>query len=346
MLNWQPSLAERHREVNIDKRTPAQPPRAPSGLEVLVKSQHQRVERVILFAEELAGTLRKEFEAVWASVPPGPTGDLAEELGGRLDVLEAKVARARTQLAHINPKYPQEALRALQGFDLNDLTASAKGLEGLAARLRESLAAGVGPATEEAAPGGKGLMGFLRKLAADPTIVEGTARAAAPPRPVDPAVLKAKQAFEAAFQLVTDVLDYVGPRLSMVKVPLEVIGLPGRKQPWDHVKAHLLPTGQAQGLPQANMKWLPHLAKLFYDDMHATQKAHMAVVQWGDAQTLFSDAQLLQSALASAPPDRTQRLLDNFNTGKLRASIFPLSHLHMSFRGIKHLETIFPPPSA
>lgn len=346
MLNWQPSLAERHREVNIDRRAPAQPPRAPSGLEVLVKSQYQRVERVILFAAELAETLRKEFEAVWAAMPTGSAGELAEQLAGRLDVLDAKVARARTQLRGVNPKFPPEAMRQLQAFDLNDLTASAKGLEGLAAQLREAVAAP--PAPAEAAPAeAKGIMGFLRKLAADPTVVEGTTRSAPPPRPViDPAVEKAKQAFEGAVQLVADVMEYIGPRLTMVKVPLEVIGLPGRKKPWDDVKATLLPTGQAQGLPPASMKWLPHLAKLFYSDMNATQKAHMAVVQWGEAQTLYGDAQLLQSALASAPPERVKRLLDSFNTGKLRAAIFPLSHLHMSFRGIPHLESIFPPPTA
>lgn len=342
MLNWQPSLAERHWEVNIDRRSPAQPPKAPSGLEVLARSQYQRVERVILFASELAATLRQEFEPVWAAGPPGEAGVLAEELSGRLDVLDAKVERAGAALRLVNVKFAPEAMRALQAFDLNELTASAKGLEGLAARLREALVAPVAEAPE----GGKGLMGFLRKLAADPTIVEGTARPA-PPRPaLDPAAEKAKQAFEAAVQLVADVLDYVGPRLGMVKVPLEVIGLPGRKQPWETVKATLLPTGQAQGLSPASMKWLPHLAKLFYEDMGATQKAHMAVVQWGDAQALYGDAQLLRSALASAPPERSRRLLDAFNTGKLRAAIFPLSHLHMSFRGVQHLETIFPPPSA
>jgi hypothetical protein len=313
---------------------------------MLAKSQYQRVERVILFAAELAGTMRKEFEPVWRT--PGPIAEAAEALIGRLEVLERKVERAETALSGVNLKFPQEAMRALTGIDLNDMTASAKGLEGLAARLREVVAAhSVRPAEAPVGtePQGKGLLGFLRKIAADPTIVEGTARPA-PPRPVDPAIDKAKQAFEGVMQLVTEVLEYVSPRLHMVKVPLEVIGLPGPKKPWDDVKAKLLPTGQAQGLPPASLKWLPHLAKLFYEDMGAVQKGHMAVVQWVEAQSLFGDAQLLQSALSSAPPDRVKRLLDSFNVGKLRAAIFPLSHLHISFRGVKHLETIFPPPSA
>lgn len=310
---------------------------------MLAKSQYQRVERVILFAAELAGTLRKEFEPVWDA--PGPLGEAAETLAGRLEVLERKVDRARSGLAGVSLKFPQETMRALTAIDLNDLTASAKGLEGLAAQLREAVAAHSAPAAAPAEVPGKGLLGFLRKIAADPTIVEGTARPA-PPRPADPAVEKARQGFESAMTLVADVLEYISPRLMMVKVPLDVIGLPGRKKPWDEVKASLLPTGQAQGLPPASMKWLPHLAKLFYDDMGATQKGHMAVVQWTEAQSLYGDAQLLRSALSQAPPERARRLLDSFNLGKLRAAIFPLSHLHMSFRGVKHLETIFPPPSA
>jgi hypothetical protein len=48
-------------------------------------------------------------------------------------------------------------------------------------------------------------------------------------------------------------------------------------------------------------------------------------------------------ALATAPPPRATALLDRFDVRKLRAAIFPLSHLDVTFAGVPPLDELFPP---
>ena len=45
----------------------------------------------------------------------------------------------------------------------------------------------------------------------------------------------------------------------------------------------------------------------------------------------------------AAAPRRAQ-LLANFETPRYYAALHPLRHLHVTFRGLPHLEALFPPP--
>ena len=189
--------------------------------------------------------------------------------------------------------------------------------------------------------------GMLRREAAPDVRRMATGRPAGlpPARPPLPSVEKNRQAFEAALALVAEVLEFISPRLLLVKVSLVATGLPGRKRPWETITQELLPAAQAAGVPQPQMLWLPLLVKLFYTDMTAVQRAHMALVQWDQALKMHTDAGRVQSEMTTEPAGKHRALLDSFHLGKYRAAIYPLSHLHVSFKGLPHLSELFPPPA-
>jgi hypothetical protein len=117
----------------------------------------------------------------------------------------------------------------------------------------------------------------------------------------------------------------------MFKVALDATGLPGRKKPWEEVTQGLQSAGVAAGVPQAQLPWLSTLSKLYYSDMTAVQKTHMALTQWEETRTLHADAELLTDALATAEPARMPVLLGHFDLPRYRAAAYPISHLHLTF---------------
>ncbi|MNS55066.1 hypothetical protein D3C72_878920 [compost metagenome] len=196
------------------------------------------------------------------------------------------------------------------------------------------------------APARAGFLGMLKKLA-DPVAVEPLPAAAAAlgdAPAIDPAVNKARQAFDAAFELVQEVLEYVTPRLEVVQVALDTTGLPGRKEPWEVVTKALKPNAVAAGIPEPHLPWLPPFTKLFYQNMAAVQKAHMAIVQWSETRTMHERADALRAGLAATPAPRQGALLESFDLGKYRAAVYPISHLHVSFAGVSPLQDFFPSP--
>jgi hypothetical protein len=93
---------------------------------------------------------------------------------------------------------------------------------------------------------------------------------------------------------------------------------------------------QAAGIGAGEAPWVGHLAKVFIDDQRAAREAHVALVRWDQARAADQRAQAVL-----ADPAR----LGGFDTAAYRAAIFPLSHLHVAFRGLPHLGSLFPPPA-
>lgn len=346
MLYWVPSLAE---VASRGQRIPPAhtPAAAPSGLEGLISQKTQRIRRVAVFAQELARNLRREYGALWLPPQPGRTPLAAEAqlrvntFVRRVNLLAEKAAEAERYLASVQSQNTGERLRLLNAFDAEAIAKAAQGIEAQAAEVRELLAGAPKPA-----PSPRAKTGSLRELfhkLTEPVAVEALpAEKPAPP----PAFERARQAFDAAFALAKGVLEYVSPRLRLFQVALDATGLPGPKRPWEAVTAALRPSAEAAGVAPSQFPWLTVLAKLYYQDLAAVQKTHVAITQWQEASGLHDEAQLLVSTLASAEPAHAPRLLAQFDLPRYRAATYPISHLHVAFKGIGHLQTFFPPPAS
>lgn len=328
---------------------------------------------MVAFAEERINALRREFGMLWlaregqAALPPSARGP-AETFTRRMEATRAKIQQAQRAMAGLQGKGPIEVLTVARQLEGENFGAAMQGLEEQARGLRQQLgmpaarpqaapAAGTGPLARLAGAGAtgplprpgtqplaggarEGFLGKLKKLGEPPTVEAMPAPAAEAP----PAVSRARQAFEAAYELVRGVLEYVTPRLEVVKVALDTTGLPAKKAEWEVVTKTLKPNAVAAGIPEPHMPWLPPLTKLMYQNMSAVQKAHMALVQWGDARRMHAEAEQLTTVIADAPEPRQESMLASFDLGKYRAAVYPISHLHVSFQGLSPLSDFFPAP--
>lgn len=326
----------------MDRRQPK--PKTPvqvGPLEALLRSNYKRVQSVVLFLLELGNALRKEFDPLWSKQERSQP---ELELVQRVDAVLEAAARGREFLARVDVMAAQAALKALLAYDVSGMTVAARGLEAVARQLRairEIEAAAAASAAPE-----RGLLATVRRWASAPNLqeLERAPRAGSKEAAVAAELARVRQTFESAFGFVSDVLRYVGPRLNIAKLALAATGLPGRRRPWDDITGSLLQDGTAAGLSKGHLLWLAHLTRLFYDDTTATQRAHVAVSQWDEAQGLQGDAELLRATLATTSSARQLDLLGRFNVGKFRAAALPLSHLHLTFKGIPHLQDMFPVP--
>lgn len=345
-------------------------PFASSPQDDLLESHLQRYQRVLGFAGNFARAKKKEFELVWAR--PMAFGPKAAEFVKRVDGLLVRVAEGENILRYAKGQPARAAFNALGAFDINALTNQTKGLESLATELKahpgiETAMAGLltnpdGQPGRGTGPLGKvqtgqlvdqtraqtGRLAELMKswLAPASVVKAGPAPALIDAQRADKAFEQNKQALEAAIDLVTKVLKGVSPRLHVLEVALSTTGLPGRARDWDDIEEEIPEAGEAAGFSSAQIGWLYHLADLFTADSRATQSAHVAIVQWGQARVLLGEAQLVKETMASGPPHKSVMLLKEFNLGRFRAAAFPLSHLHLSFKGVNLLQDLFPEPTA
>lgn len=177
----------------------------------------------------------------------------------------------------------------------------------------------------------------------------GLPRSPIPPRPGaapmdEAAVQGARKAFDQAVKLAREVLAYVSPRLTLADVALTATGLPTAPRPWPLIEPALAPAAEQAAVAPPLRPWLPILAQLFLADRDATRKTHQAITQWKQARELHHHADRVEAQLAQAPPVSHPALLRSFDAPRMRASVYPLSHLHLHFQGVPHLSTIFPPP--
>lgn len=342
-----------------------------SGAGAPAHPQLQKATRAIAFAEERSNALRREFGMLWLTGAPSlpePAREPAAQFVRRMEAVRTRIVQAQRAIVGLKGKGPIEMFATLKQVDAEGLGPLIQGVDeqaralrallGLAAPatrpptgpLSQARAAAGAPPTGTApasAPAKAGFLGMLKKLA-EPAAVEPLAAVGASEAgeaPVaDPAVGKARQAFDAAFELVQDVLDYVTPRLEVVQVALDTTGLPGRKEPWEVVTKTLKPNAVAAGIPEPHLPWLPPFTKLFYQNMAAVQKAHMAIVQWSETRAMHERADALRAGLETTPATRQGAMLEAFDLGKYRAAVYPISHLHVSFAGVSPLQDFFPSP--
>jgi hypothetical protein len=334
----------------------------------LLENQLQRYQRVLGFAGGFARAKRREFDVVWAR--PQAFGPKAVEFVKRVEALGARVAEGENVLRYAKGQPARAAFNALGAFDLNAVTAATKGLETMAAELKEhpgiqAAVAGLLAAPDPRKPGtgplqafkaatgpldGKGTTGrlaeMMRSWIAPASVVKaGPSPEVLEAQKADRAFEQNRQALESAIDLVVKVLKSVSPRLHVIQVALDATGLPGKAKEWEAIEDEIPEAGEAAGFSAAQVGWLFHLADLFTADMKAMQAAHMATVQWGQARALLGEAETVRETMKAAPPAKSVALLKEFNLGRFRASVFPLSHLHLSFRGMPLLQDLFPEPT-
>jgi hypothetical protein len=181
--------------------------------------------------------------------------------------------------------------------------------------------------------------GLLRRWTA-PAEVEAAPAPAAPAPPVPDA---ARRAFAAAYRLACEVLEYVTPRLGLVRVALEATGLPARRRALAEIEATLYFRCVQAEVPEAQLGFMPPLTMLLYEDDQAVRRVHVALTGWNEAEALHADAVLVDRALAEEPasPGPTA---DLFDVGRYRAALFPVSHLHVAFAPFPWLRDLFPAP--
>lgn len=188
---------------------------------------------------------------------------------------------------------------------------------------------------------GQGLRAWFAKLSAP-----AQAEAARPPEVPQEVEHPRRVALRQAWRLAGEVLAFVSPRLQLVAVALGSAGLPGPGRPWPEVQAAMPQEGAKRGLPPEGLGWVGPLATLFLAHGEATRRGHGAVVQWEACQGLHAKASALLPMLPKHPAPLCPGALQAFDLPAYRASVHPISHLHLTFQGLPHLAQLFPPPEA
>lgn len=333
----------------------------------LLENNLQRYQRTLSFASAFARAKRAEFDLLWQR--PNAFGPKAADFVKRIDALLARAQEGESIVKYARGQATRAAYNTLGTFDIKALSAATKGLESLAGELKAHpgiqaamaslLAApdprqpGTGPLTpsrsataplDAKAVTGK-LADLMRSWVAPTSIVKaGPTPAEIEAQRAERALEQNRQALAAAIELVSRVLKSVSPRLHVMEVALAATGLPGKARAWEEIEAEIPEAGEAAGFSPAQVGWLFHLADLYTVDPRAMQAAHMVIVQWGQARVLLGEAEMVRRTLESAPA-KSVHLLREFNLGRFRASVFPLSHLHLSFKGIPLLQDLFPEPT-
>jgi len=284
------------------------------GLEERIKQQRRRVERVLAFLEAVEGAARRD-----PALAGAPLEQAAALYGGTARLKGQELLAALTA---IDLEPATEAMRALQAQPVLPSSGtsplSAPGQRAKTAPLPPS----VRPATVRSAPTGA----FQRDRAA-----AGLA---------DRAFLQGRKGFEAAYRLGTELLGYVGPRLTMVQAALGVTGLPGPRRPWEEVLKACPQAAAGAGIGAPMQPWVPKLAQLFHSQVDVARRAFVAVNHWTTAKELHGEAQRVAGGLDGPTGEAALR---QFPTGRYYGALFPLGNLHLHFQGVPHMGKLFPP---
>ncbi|GEM_PF-5230610 len=329
----------------------------------LLKSQVQRLGRVLAFSGEFASAIRREFAVCWTPPARGFGAKFDTKLK-RLVSLADSVLKQHAQGNQVLENQltlpPLKAMALLGSFPVDQLIAETKGLDALARELRaEPALKGVlapaaqpnanqanrsVPQTSKLVDGAErkgGWTGWLQKLTTSPS-EKSVSRADVAASHAATQVEKQRHAFHAARELVMQVIAYVSPRMLLVSAGLSATGLPGPIKPWPEVEKNVAAMGRKSGVPPAQLEWVSPLAKLFCTEADVAKKALVAENQFKSTRELLSEADILVSSIDMSPGSAS-KLLEQFSVERFKGSVLPLSHLHLTFKGIPVLEDLFPP---
>lgn len=328
----------------------------------LLEAHIQHLKRLVLFTGEHLAALQREFE------PLAGSRELKDQTLARFykqrDVTRSLHEKAKRLLEDQAQVSTLDALQMLAGFDKEQLVAASKQLEALARELRTNPttaqllrapvpSAGQGTQPLKAQSGTSPLgqekqteaLGWFAKWMPHPrqTQLPPTKEEASKARETR-AVERELQAFDAARALAAESVQNLAPRMTLLGATLEALGAPGKPLPWSLITHQIGQVLRKRKLPQAQANWLPLLAKVMLKDLRAWQAAQVAHTQYQQACALVEEAELLRISLDGAPPDRRSNMLAQFNTGRFKGVILPITNLHLTFRGMPYLEDLFPIP--
>ncbi len=322
--------------------------------------------------------MRADFPDIFGRPQAWDESSRERELMRRVHLMDRIAHDTAVALKQVPNDAALETLQKLEGFDLVTLADAANRAQQLGDHLRQ--AGKPAPQAEprpQPKPGGHPgpdvalIRGLAPRSATQklgpapgrpPVAPPRPGTPGAPPRPLPPLPgvdafsrsgggpddrtgLGARRAFDQALKLAREVMAYVSPRLTLADVALEATGLPTGRKPWPLVEPALMPAAEQAGVIPPLRPWLPLLAQLFLSDAEATRKTHQAVTQWKQARQVNQHAEKVDGLIAQSAPVSHAALLGSVDNARLRAAVYPLSHLHLHFKGVPHMSTLFPPPS-
>lgn len=316
----------------------------------------KRHRRVLTFSEELALALRQKFAPLWHAKTSAADGNFAARVlhhSGRIESVLKWVELDKHLLDQLLLLPPLEGINSLNSFPIEKLIEETRGLNALAQKLREQLKAAPPPPSSPK-PDSKvtrplaetdldgSSMGWLRKLFRPASIKQ------LPEAPVSPPTeqTRKRQAFEAVLDYAAQLLAFVSPRMHLISTALIAAGIPGPKRPWPELQKDAASVARKASIPPGQLEWVPALAELFHSRSEIAQRAQVVEHQHKGVNEQLEKAQTLQASLASAAPSHIPSLLEQFHVERFRGMMIPLTNLHVTFKGVPLLTTLFPPPSS
>lgn len=317
------------------RREPPEPTRrAPPGDIGQTPTPPRSAARVVGFIGRMARQLQSEFATAWEATAEAPE-EAALPLAQRLSRLQARVEAAEQVLA------AQGELPAEQVQGLVELAA---GTEGMAGALRgDPLWSAQRAARARLAPVDR--RAALTRPLQGPAVSRTASRTAPLPTGPEAELARARLPFDQAHAFVQRALSYAKPRLEVLAMAVEAVGVPGPRRPWEDVRSQLGERAREARLAPTRLQWMVSLAGALHADPEVARLAHAAVVQWRRATALMAEAEQVRRVVDTQPPARALAALRAFHAGQLRASVFPIGHLHLTFKGAPLLQDLFPAPS-
>jgi hypothetical protein len=352
-----------------------------SAVADLVAQQLRRLQRVVGFTSALVTALEGEFAPLRSLAPADLREAAARPVLSRLDRLATLLAEAARILAHAETSRPAEAFSALATVDLDALVRDAMGLQALARTLRHDselapllrfatpsadqgpprAAAAPRPGPAEASPSRPAgtrpldltaalapLLRVVRELLPGPVEAPGDPPPAPPPDPRAAALSerarREQKGLRAACRLANDIAEHVAGRIGAIRIALELARPRGVARPCQAIHDEAPERFAARDIPAEHQGIILALALLFALDARAAQAAQVACVQFDGARALLAEASVLAEAVRKVPDPEALRLLRDFNVSRLKGVVLPLTHLHLSFRGLRLLADLFPAP--
>jgi hypothetical protein len=328
-------------------------------LDQRIKVETRRIERVLTFLGDLHVALRQHLSLSVAQ-NEYPT------LKATLEAAWTELAMTRAAFEAIGSLPRPQQLTALEAFDASPITVTLQALRQAVAPQRIQAT----PALEPPARSATGALGTpslrqpippasprplgprtgapspkVRALAPS-TVNSAFKRDRAAPGLADRSALQGRRGFEAACRLASEVLHYVGPRLTLVQSALSTTGLPGPRRPWDDIVKACPEAARQAGIAPPMVPWVPKLAQLFIERLPVARQALVAVNQWTTARALHDEAAKVREVLERVSPAAEPKVLEGFALGRYFGAIFPLGNLHLHFKDVPHMGKLFPPRAA